>query len=62
VTSVVKNESGDTVGTLTVDQKAIAIKITKKNNPEFGQWLEEHAEAALLQLFETWRNESGSGS
>ena len=62
VTSVVKNESGDTVGTLTVDQKAIAIKIAKKDNPEFGQWLEEHAEAALLQLFDTWRNESGSGS
>ena len=30
MTSVVKNESGDTVGTLTVDQKAIAIKIAKK--------------------------------
>ena len=62
VTSVVKNESGDTVGTLTVDQKAIAIKIAKKDNPEFGQWLEERAEATLLQLFDEWRNESGSGS
>jgi len=62
VTSVVKSDSGRTIGTLTVDQKAIAIKIAKKDNPEFGQWLEEHAEATLLQLFDQWRNESGSGS
>jgi ParB family chromosome partitioning protein len=50
------------VGTLTVDQKTIAIKIAKKDHPEFGQWIEERAEATLLQLFEQWRNESGSGS
>ena len=38
------------------------IKAVKKDNPEFGQWIEERAEAALLKLFEQWRNESGSGS
>ena len=62
LTSVVKDGDGSSVGTLTVDQKAIAIKIAKKDNPEFGQWLEERAEATLLQLFDEWRNESGSGS
>jgi ParB family chromosome partitioning protein len=50
------------LGTLTIDEKAIALKVTKKDNPEFGQWLEEHAEATLLQLFVQWRNERGSGS
>ena len=40
----------------------IAIKIAKKDNPEFGQWLEERAETTLRQLFEQWQNERGSGS
>ena len=62
LTSVVKDADGSSVGTLTVDQKTIAIKIAKKDHPEFGQWIEERAEATLLQLFEQWRNESGSGS
>ena len=62
LTSIVKDGDGGSVGTLTVDEKTIAIKIVRKDNPEFGQWLEERAEATLLQVFEQWRNESGSGS
>ncbi|WP_420380210.1 plasmid partitioning protein RepB [Marivita sp.] len=62
LTSVVKDKDGGSVGTLTIDEKTIAIKIARKDNPEFGRWLEERAEATLLQLFEQWRNESGSGS
>lgn len=62
LTSVIKDENGNSLGTLTVDEKAIAIKVTKKDYPEFGQWLEARVEATLLQLFEQWRNERGSGS
>ena len=62
LTSVIKDENGSSLGTLTVDEKAIAIKVAKKDNPEFGQWFEERVEATLLQLFEQWRNERGSGS
>ena len=62
LTSVINDENGSSLGTLTIDEKAIALKVTKKDNPEFGQWLEEHAEATLLQLFVQWRNERGSGS
>lgn len=62
LTSVVKDGDGGAVGTLTIDEKTIAIKIAKKDNPEFGQWLEERAESTLLQLFKQWRNERGSGS
>lgn len=61
-TTVVKDNSGSPVGTLSVDGKSIAIKITRKDNPEFGQWLEERAETTLRQLFEQWQNERGSGS
>jgi ParB family chromosome partitioning protein len=62
LTSVINDENGSSLGTLTIDEKAIALKVTKKDNPEFGQWLEEHAEATLLHLFVQWRNERGSGS
>ena len=61
-TTVVKDNSGSPVGTLSVDGKSISIKITRKDNPEFGQWLEERAETTLRQLFEQWQNERGSGS
>ncbi len=62
LTSVITDEHGGALATLTVDEKAIAIKVARKDNPEFGQWLENSAETALLQLFEQWRNERGSGS
>ncbi len=61
-TSVVRDETGRSLGTLTVDDRAIAIKISRKDHPDFGQWLEKRAEATLLQLFEQWRSESGPGS
>lgn len=54
--TVVKDKSGSPVATLSVDDKSIAIKITRKDNPEFGQWLEERAETMLRQLFEQWQN------
>lgn len=59
-TSIVHAEDGSSLGTLKIDEKMIAIKIVKKDNPEFGQWLEERAKATLQQLFEQWRNERGS--
>lgn len=61
-TSVVKDTSGNSLGTLAIDDKAIAFKIARKDNPDFSHWLEERAEATLLQLFEQWRSERGSGS
>jgi ParB family chromosome partitioning protein len=37
----------------------VGIKVTRKDNPEFGLWLEERAEAALRDLFHQWRDERG---
>ena len=62
LTTVVKDENGSPLATLAVDGKAIAIKIARKDNPEFGQWLEDRAEATLLQLFDQWQSERDSGS
>ena len=61
-TTVIKDEGGSPVAILAIDGKSIAIKIARKDNPEFGQWLEERAEITMRQLFEQWQNERGSGS
>ncbi|WP_246100816.1 plasmid partitioning protein RepB [Palleronia caenipelagi] len=61
-TTVVKDKSDRPVGTLSVDGKSIAIKITRKDNPGFCQWLEERAATTLQELFEQWQNERGSGN
>ena len=55
--STVKDEGGNVVATLSVDAKSIGIKVTRKDNPEFGLWLEERAEATLRDLFQKWRDE-----
>ncbi|WP_255509538.1 plasmid partitioning protein RepB [Oceaniovalibus sp. ACAM 378] len=60
--SVVRDESGTPLATLAIDGRSVAIKITRKDNPEFGQWVEENAEAMLRQIFNQWRNERGPGS
>jgi ParB family chromosome partitioning protein len=59
---VVRDESGTPLATLAIDGRSVAIKITRKDNPEFGQWVEENAEAMLRQIFNQWRNERGPGS
>lgn len=60
--TLVKDENGILLGTLAIDEKSMAVKIARKDNPEFCQWLEERAEVTLRQLYEQWRNESGSKS
>ena len=55
--STVKDEGGNVVATLSVDAKSIGIKVARKDNPEFGLWLEERAEATLRDLFQKWRDE-----
>ncbi|TNF19769.1 MAG: plasmid partitioning protein RepB [Rhodobacteraceae bacterium] len=61
-TRMVTDDSGTPLATLAIDTRAIAIRIARKDNPEFGQWLEERAEDALRQLFDQWQNERGPGS
>ena len=60
--STVEAEDGNIVATLSFDAKSIGIKVTRKDNPEFGLWLEERAEAALRDLFHQWRDERGQGN
>lgn len=60
--TVVKDASGARLGTLAIDGRSVAIKILRKDNPDFGQWIEENAEVMLRKLFDQWQNESGPGS
>ncbi len=59
--STVTDDGGNVVATLSFDARSIGIKVTRKDNPEFGLWLEERAEAALRNLFHQWRDERGQG-
>ena len=56
----VMDDDGAPLGTLAIDDKSVAIRVSRKATPEFSQWIEERAEQALKQLFDEWRNESGS--
>jgi ParB family chromosome partitioning protein len=60
--SIVKDEGGKAIATLSFDSRSIGIKVSRKDNPEFGLWLEERAEAALRDLFHQWRDERGKGN
>ena len=60
--TVIRDENGGPLAMLAIDDRSVAIKVTRKDNPEFGQWVEEHAEAMLRQIFDQWRNKRGSGS
>jgi len=62
LSTVVRDASGSPLAVLAIDGRSVGIKITRKDNPEFSQWVEDRAEAMLRQLFDQWRNESGSGS
>ncbi len=61
-TTVIKDETESCVGTLSINDKAIVVKVARKNNPEFCQWFEKHAEETLRQLFDKWQNEQGKDS
>ena len=50
--TVVRDDTGAQLGTLTSDRKAVAIKVLRRDNPEFGQWIEQNADAALRMLFD----------
>lgn len=59
--TLIEDGRGHPLATLTTDSKSIALRITRKDNPEFGQWIEERAEATLRQLFDQWQDEKGPG-
>jgi ParB family chromosome partitioning protein len=59
LSTTITDVSGTPLAMLAIDDRTVSIKITRKDNPEFGQWVEGHAEAILRELFDQWRNESG---
>ena len=56
---VIKDDKGNRLATVAADDKTVSIKVARKNNPEFSQWIEAQAEAVLRQLFDQWRDERG---
>lgn len=60
VKTALNSEHGEHLGSLSHDNRSVAIKISRKEQPEFGQWMEENAEAVLRTAFDRWQKESGS--
>jgi ParB family chromosome partitioning protein len=55
----VKTAQGRTCGTLVSDERSLALKVSRKDNPAFCQWIEARAEDTLRQLFDQWERETG---
>lgn len=59
--ATVRDPSGGRIGIVSIDAKTVSIKVTRKEHPDFGLWLEDRAEAALQALFQQWQVETGQG-
>ena len=60
--AVLNSKDGEPLGSIAHDSRFVAIKIARKEQPEFGQWIEENAEAVLRSVFDRWQKECGNGS
>lgn len=60
--ATVTHPDGTPLATLAIDSRSLAIKLARKDNPEFAHWLEAQAETALRGLFDQWRKERGTGN
>lgn len=52
--STVKLSGGARLGTIRRAKNAVTISIDTKRDPEFGQWLTEHAERLALEMHQRW--------
>lgn len=60
--ATVTHPDGAPLATLSIDSRSVAIKLVRKDNPDFTHWLEAQAETALRGLFDQWRKERGAGN
>lgn len=54
-------EDGSVVGDLRRESNFVAFRVATEKQPEFCQWLEDHADRVLRNLHAEWRGESRDG-
>lgn len=52
--TVFEDAAGTRMATLTADGKAVALKVNRKDNPAFANWLANHPEEVLRCLIDAW--------
>ncbi len=53
---IVTNRDGTNLAQINETPRALTIKVSKSDTPEFAQWLRDNAEAELTRLYEAWQS------
>lgn len=53
-------QDGTALAEVTETARALTLKLSKTNAPEFARWMRDNAEAELTRLYEAWRSEQPS--
>lgn len=53
-------KNGTALAEVTETARALTLKLSKTNTPEFARWMRDNAEAELTRLYEAWQSEQTS--
>lgn len=58
---VVVSSDGKTLAEIKDSARALTLKLSKVDTPEFSQWMRDNAEVELKRLYETWKSVDKTG-
>jgi len=58
---MVVSSDGKTLAEVKDSPRALTVKMSKVDTPEFAQWMRDNAEVELKRLYEAWKSEQKSG-
>lgn len=53
------HDDGTRIAELKATARALTLKLTKSDAPGFAEWLQDNAEAELLQIYDSWKAKHG---
>ena len=58
---IVVSSDGKTLAEVKDSPRALTVKMSKVDTPEFAQWMRDNAEVELKRLYEAWKSDQQSG-
>lgn len=58
---IVVSSDGKTLAEVKDSPRALTVKMSKVDTPEFAQWIRDNAEVELKRLYEAWKSDHQSG-
>ena len=58
---MVVSSDGKTLAEVKDSPRALTVKMSKADTPEFAQWMRDNAEVELKRLYEAWKSDQQSG-